>query len=487
MSQPCATLVGLPSCPDPDSFQAAPLLAVLDNSDHQPYLATVLTMEADTKRSAEYTSDNTESSTTRPSADSELESPKRLTTLVSPAPRSVDDMASLPSVVTHPSSRETPLNEYMRSIANGLKTPEPVPSFTPDARTLPLMEHLDRRSSPSLSGQHSGVSTHLMTPQSSPRTECSSITVESQTRDGVAGSTNDHAHTCDYTTIIMSSPTLALDRDDPASPSPSQQATTSCKRATYNDSDELVKRVRLYESRSSRQGSPAPRRATLKSQKLSRKKLAAPFRSPLRTKTTPVHVVPSTSDGEVIQEQIIKESQVNSRAAPNAVQGVCTGATKPIKTLFLSSRASTQFRSPLMKPPADLSRPVVLPNQAIMNLERRLTVLRRAIKFKRDGDDRHLEGLVRKWRDAGREAAYELWSIVRDISTEGGEIRGNTSDIGWGWDDQDRDRDEGMFEGGLSEEKQESPLGVMLRKLGIAPETLGWDDEEETFVDVDDE
>jgi hypothetical protein len=35
-------------------------------------------------------------------------------------------------------------------------------------------------------------------------------------------------------------------------------------------------------------------------------------------------------------------------------------------------------------------------------------------------------------------------------------------------------------------QQENNTLGVMLRKLGIAPETLGWNDEGETFVDGDD-
>ncbi len=33
------------------------------------------------------------------------------------------------------------------------------------------------------------------------------------------------------------------------------------------------------------------------------------------------------------------------------------------------------------------------------------------------------------------------------------------------------------------ENEVEETIGVMLRRLGIAPETLGWDDKQENFVD----
>ncbi len=72
-----------------------------------------------------------------------------------------------------------------------------------------------------------------------------------------------------------------------------------------------------------------------------------------------------------------------------------------------------------------------------------------------------------KWRDAAREAAYELWSIIRDLSTEGGEVRSNSSDAaGWGWEERDG---RGTVGNDAEDEEcgaqQENTLGVMLRKL----------------------
>jgi hypothetical protein len=232
---------------------------------------------------------------------------------------------------------------------------------------------------------------------------------------------------------------------------------------------------------------PAPRRATLASQRLSRKKLAAPFRSPLQIKPTSTQPATPTALEEVLQGRILREPPAKYKGVPAMAQEAPPEARSNNKSLVLSSRAAAQFRSPLGNASVHASRPIVLPNQAIMNLERKVAILRRAVKIKRDGDEGHLKCLTKKWRDAGREAAYELWSIVRDFSTEGGETRGNGNDTGWGWDNRDeRGTSEGDgldTEGGESAERQENTLGVMLRKLGIAPETLGWNEEEETFVD----
>jgi hypothetical protein len=183
----------------------------------------------------------------------------------------------------------------------------------------------------------------------------------------------------------------------------------------------------------------------------------------------------------------ITEPRTEYQVKPKSAQGPPAGTQKAIKPFVCSSRVAAQFRSPLVKVPVHTSRPLVLPNQELMNLERKVTILRRAVKIKRDGDEGHLERLAKKWRDAGREAAFELWGIVRDLSTEGCEARGSGSGNGWGWDDQDKHvtiEEDGLdAEEGGDPDKQDNTLGVMLRKLGIAPETLGWNDEEEAFVD----
>ena len=195
----------------------------------------------------------------------------------------------------------------------------------------------------------------------------------------------------------------------------------------------------------------------------------------------------TTTPLEVIQDRFVKEPRARYKIIPNSAQETTTGSQSNARSLVRSSRAAAQFRSPLGKAPVNASRPIVLPNQTTMNLERKVAILRRAVKIKRDGDEDHLKSLAKKWRDAGREAAYELWSIVRDLSTEGGGTRGNDRGTGWGWDERDERGTSGedgpdAEEDGYAE-KQESTLGLMLRQLGIAPETLGWNDEQETFVD----
>ncbi|KAI0254337.1 hypothetical protein BJV78DRAFT_1280341 [Lactifluus subvellereus] len=486
-----ATAVYLTCSPSSSDLQAATSPTVLSDSDLLSCFVPAPTVEIDPS-GPDTSSDNAELFVNRFVTCSELKSPTGPTTLANPSPCFVDISSPSPAV-THFPSCEISLGENIQSSTCDLKTRQSVPSPKLSAllTPLPLVDTVARHSSPSLPRRNSGSSAHLTAPQSSPRTESSVMTVEDRAWNEEAVCTSNHTDLHDYPTRVMSSPTLYGD-ESALSPSPPHQVATSAKRATCDDSDEdwtstkPVKRIRMDDTMSSPlRNAPAPRRATLASQKLSRKRLVAPFRSPLQTETTSMQSVTRTRE----EGRDSKQPQAKRKGMPNPAQESCIGIPKTIRSLVLSSRAAAQFRSPLVKAPAHASRPIILPNQTIMDLERKLTILRRAIKIKRDDDESHLDRLARKWRDAGREAAYELWGIVRDLSADGGEVRGNASHVGWGWDDQG---EHGMpGEGGLTtedggdEEKQENSLGMMLRKLGIAPETLGWNDEEGTFVDDD--
>ncbi|KAI0003033.1 hypothetical protein BJV74DRAFT_566752 [Russula compacta] len=473
--------------------QTAPHPAVLGCSS---CLATDTIVETETND----ISDNAELSVTRHITYAEHKLPSGPTAMVSPSDAfDTTDLCSLDSDA-HSTCHEISLCEYSKSRPYRTETPGPVPGPTLGPPLTPLVPVDTLDSSPSHVGRSHSVSMHLTTPRSSGDREADCMSNHSEINDYPAPRT-------------MSSPTyIAYGDESPLSSSPPRQTTTRTKRDQYDESDEdsisakPVKRIvgvllcfrrslinfriqRTDETMSSPlRNSPAPRRATLASQKLSRKKLSAPFRSPLQTKTTSTQLVMSTSLGNVPQEPSGGERRAKWETIPNSAQEAPAGAQKTIKPLVRSSKAATQFRSPLAKAPERASRPIVLPNQTILNLERKLTILRRAIKIKRDGDEDHLKRLAKKWRDAGREAAYELWGIVRDLSTEGGEreIRGNGSDARWGWDKGERGTfgEDGLDgEGGGYGEKHESTLGIMLRELGIAPETLGWNDEEEAFVD----
>lgn len=155
--------------------------------------------------------------------------------------------------------------------------------------------------------------------------------------------------------------------------------------------------------------------------------------------------------------------------------------------------------------------------------------------MKADGEEETLEKLVTKWTEAGREVAWEVWELVKDSGGDGVGKSGGTSsggggwgeekgakkrgfEEGWGWEDKDvkkmktdefernwgwnvergEDRHERQIENfadndcdtdlkyspQMKEEEEETQdtLGTMLRQLGIAPETFGWNEDEGEFV-----
>ncbi|VDC02587.1 unnamed protein product [Peniophora sp. CBMAI 1063] len=299
----------------------------------------------------------------------------------------------------------------------------------------------------------------------------------------------DDLRTCSpawSTQPVPSSPVQTSERLVASSPPPS---SVLGKRASseFEDVPKLVvgsspvKRIRTDGIRSS----PPPvtiRRQTPTSQQRSRKKLITPFRPPTIVRKSPPALV----------EQVT--AAPNNHCTPLATTA-CSAPPNVAKTmtkLARSSRAAAQFKSPMAARPAGSGREVVLPTAMILTLERKVTALRRAIKIERDRDEEKLAALARKWREAGREAAYELWDIVRGMATDSGHVDGTPASdswrSSWGWegkDEQEGDNgeDDAMkVEEEQEEVKREETLGVMLRKLNIDPATLGWDDALESFI-----
>jgi hypothetical protein len=167
---------------------------------------------------------------------------------------------------------------------------------------------------------------------------------------------------------------------------------------------------------------------------------------------------------------------------------------EPTSTKIRTKRAAAQFKSPLSAGNAGTGLvSLVRLTPTIQTLERKLQLLKRAVKVKNDGEEMALENLVKKWTEAGREIAYELWSLVKDTGDgdgwKGKEVKKEFQES-WGWGgDKDEER-ENNAEGkgskaesdGDGEERRADTLGTMLKQLGIAPETLGWNEEEELFI-----
>jgi hypothetical protein len=183
-------------------------------------------------------------------------------------------------------------------------------------------------------------------------------------------------------------------------------------------------------------------------------------------------------------------------------------------------RAASQFKSPLTTTSAANADEVSLVRltPTIQSLERKLQLLRRALKVREGLQEEALERLVKKWSEAGREVAWEVWDNVKNNADsgeenlikrkkrpieeswgwdEGGDPKKSTVERNWGWDTvSDRVGDEpesGRGEETIAESQEHeeadeedvarATLGTMLMQLGILPETLGWDEEEGTFVD----
>ncbi|KIY45839.1 hypothetical protein FISHEDRAFT_48191 [Fistulina hepatica ATCC 64428] len=172
-----------------------------------------------------------------------------------------------------------------------------------------------------------------------------------------------------------------------------------------------------------------------------------------------------------------------------------------------TERAGGQFKSPLVSTAANSANtfPVsgVRLTPEIQALERRAQLLKRAIKIKAGGEADTLEALARKWTEAGREVAWEVWTLVHESANDGHNWGWATNDVAqsstsnWGWanpnegetaDGYNEERESGTDDHafkGRSPQEEEGPLhtiGTMLRQFGIAPETLGWDDASENFV-----
>lgn len=128
-----------------------------------------------------------------------------------------------------------------------------------------------------------------------------------------------------------------------------------------------------------------------------------------------------------------------------------------------------------------------------------MQLLRRAVKLEQDNEATLLKELTIKWAEAGREVAWDVWALVKDSRQE----RGNQAtpmkwdwdedkpkSQSWGWSSEDNESHAENEEPSTSKVQEESEedrsrdsLGIMLREFGIDPDTLGWDDQEETFVD----
>ncbi|KAF5363440.1 hypothetical protein D9756_000834 [Leucocoprinus leucothites] len=269
---------------------------------------------------------------------------------------------------------------------------------------------------------------------------------------------------------------------------------------------------------------PNPKRPTLAAQRRQIEKLSKPFRPPclVHHEVESPRCLSSLDVQENVTENMKESGRVTSPATimPNAVkepQVVREGGGGKRRT---TTQAGAQFKSPLITSSStgtgassQANDPAVRLTPTIQMLERKLQILKRAIRIEEDDQENILRGLISKWTEVGREIAWEVWAGVKDNNT-GEEFPVTTGkrslQHSWHWEmgDDKRPKGENKNSGGLSEMadnelegtdnmervdlmeelvEEEDPgrlhhtLGTMLRQLGIDPQTLGWDDEEETF------
>ena len=270
---------------------------------------------------------------------------------------------------------------------------------------------------------------------------------------------------------------------------------------------------------------PNPKRPTQASQKKQFKKLTTAFRSPLISNGSPLlrkdGIYSSTNVQAVPTQANLNTDMTQCDTVPVELAAVTTMPSRDF-----TASAAKQFKSPVMMQlegtpdepitptPVSLAGGTVHSAQTMQSLMAQIQKLKQAIRIKSGGSDsdEKLEGLTSKWTMAGREIAWDVWGYVKDNQPESGDGWGNDSagagskrasdsawggeddrDMkkarydGWGWDQGQPEKKEGDNGGDMAVDVQnEAPhsLGTMLRFMGIAPETLGWNEEEGDFVDT---
>jgi len=252
---------------------------------------------------------------------------------------------------------------------------------------------------------------------------------------------------------------------------------------------------------------PYPKRPTIAAHRLQQKKLAQPFRSPVLLQVPKVEPKPKASATDLRVDTVVSRTTTPKEDETSQEQAPLSSPTLNGKIRYRTTRAATQFKSPLSVSNALDDSSLVRLTPTIQALERKLQILKRAVKVREDVQEEVLEGLVKKWSEAGREVAWEVWNLVKDnVNSDGGHgnsqssnqgkkrtfegswgcsdakrLRGEERERNWGWDVvpiSGRSEDE---EGGDEEPKHS--LGTMLMQLGVAVDTLGWNEEEGTFID----
>ncbi|KAF8583974.1 hypothetical protein K439DRAFT_1183222 [Ramaria rubella] len=215
---------------------------------------------------------------------------------------------------------------------------------------------------------------------------------------------------------------------------PESAPSTPSKRPRDDNHDVLLGKSETLQNppKRSRESKPLFTSSRLLSQhKVSHLKLAQPFRSPKFLKPASRNTMlqnPTASDLETedIDHQEASESTLRGTndpvitpkprqlirlstefpAFPKKVGNV-TRNTKSVSKPFKSP-----FKSPLSSLSSSTTKSTMSPN--IQALERKMQLLKRAVKIRAGTEEKNLEELITKWRSVGREVAWEIWAVVKE-------------------------------------------------------------------------
>ncbi|KTW28805.1 hypothetical protein T552_01435 [Pneumocystis carinii B80] len=237
----------------------------------------------------------------------------------------------------------------------------------------------------------------------------------------------------------------------------------------------------------------------LKKQCVSMKKLKQPFRSPLKVNSTitsePLEVKNNCNIPRTLESSKIVEGSENIEpiAAPHDSEGSTLISKVSVK--------KTAFRSPLVSSKNIGDPDTIALYKKKMELERKIWEVDEQIKtietakMYENKDDCKLGRLVDKWRVAAQQAATQLFAVVSEKIESVGGISAwyrqfeESRSILLEWDqppkpeieDTDYDREDSQ-----NNEEASQPevftMAIMLQKLNIPPELIGWDAESETWL-----
>ncbi|KAG4305436.1 hypothetical protein PORY_000992 [Pneumocystis oryctolagi] len=229
------------------------------------------------------------------------------------------------------------------------------------------------------------------------------------------------------------------------------------------------------------------------------KKLKQPFRSPLKAGNNtikPLEFIQKDEKPDLIcsNNSSVEENENIEPATVSETTSTCTKST-PKKSV-----KKAVFRSPLVLKKSDMDPKIAALHKRKLELERKIWETDEHIKtletakMYENKDDTKLERLIEKWRTAAQQAASQLFTIVSErIEAAGGivawykqfEISENVFSK-WGYAENTELENEEQDK--ISPNTEETPksekftMAMMLEKLNISPNLIGWDIETETWL-----